>query len=79
MPQFLMKRWYGYHVVLTLVFCVILIGLLALEHWLYGIFGLALLSLLAYYLYYAEKVFKREFTQYVETLSYRVKKTGADT
>lgn len=77
MPKFLMKRWHGYHVVLTLIFCVILIGLLTFEHWLYGLFGLGLLCLLAYYLFYAEKVFKRDFTEYVGTLSYRVKKAGA--
>lgn len=76
MPKFLMKRWHGYHVVLTLIFCVILIGLLALEHWLYGLIGLGCLCLLAYFLFYAEKVFKQEFTQYVATLSYRVKKAG---
>ena len=79
MPKFLLKRWHGYHVVVILVFCVTLIALLSLEHWLYGLLGLSVLIFLAYYLLYAEKSFKREFTQYVETLSYRVKKTGADT
>lgn len=77
MPKFLLKRWHGTHIVLTLIFCVLLIGLLAFEHWGYGLIGLGILTLLAFYLFYAEKTFKREFTDYVETLSYRVKKTGA--
>src|SRR5690625_1753797 len=76
MPRFLMKRWHGNHVVLTLVYCVILIGLLALNQWAYALIGLGLLLLLAYYLFYAEKVFQSEFTDYVRTLSYRVKKSG---
>lgn len=78
MPKFLMKRWHGNHVVITLVFCVLLIAILTFEHWLYGLVGLGILSVLAYYLFHAEKVFRREFTDYVETLSYRVKKASAD-
>lgn len=78
MPKFLRKRWHGTHVVITLIFCVLLIAILTFEHWLYGLIGLGILSALAYYSYYAEKVFEREFTDYVETLSYRVKKAGAD-
>lgn len=77
MPNFLMKRWHGYHIVFILIFCVILIALLTYEHWLYGIIGLAVLGLLAYYLFYAEKAFKRDFMAYVATLSLRVKKAGA--
>lgn len=78
MPKFLLKRWHGYHIVLTLVFCVILIGLLSFEHWVYGVFGLVMLAFLVYYLFSAEKAFQAEFIDYVDTLSYRVKKAGAE-
>lgn len=78
MPKFLLKRWHGYHVVVMITFCVVLIGLLTFEHWLYGIIGLTLLGGIAYFLFAAEKDFRRQFTAYVATLTHRVKKAGAD-
>lgn len=78
MPRFLLKRWHGYHIVLTLVFCVILIALLSLTHWVYGLVGLGLLFGLAYYLFAAERAFQRDFTDYVCTLGERVKRAGSD-
>lgn len=78
MPNFLLKRWHKLHSVLSLLVMFLLSGGLAFFHWLPGLIGLLLTIGLAVYMYIAERAFRREFKQYVQTLSYRLKTSGAD-
>lgn len=78
MPKFLLTRWHGLHMVLSLAFSILLIGLLALYHWVYGAVGLLLFSGIAYFTFQSEKAFRRDLTEYITTLNHRVKKAGND-
>ncbi|MFC4077254.1 DHH family phosphoesterase [Salinithrix halophila] len=73
MPNFITKRWHGFHMVFVMCFSLVLIALLAIYNWQYGIFGLAVFFVLGYLLYQAERDFRRDFVDYVQTLSQRVK------
>lgn len=76
MPKFLLNRWHGLHMVLSLSFSIVLIGILTLYHWVFGLLGLVLFSGIAYYVFRSEKAFRRDLTAYIATLSHRVKKAG---
>mgnify|MGYP001070990737 CR=1 FL=1 len=76
MPKFLLKRWYGIHMILTLVFSFLLLGILSLQHWLYGAIGAVFLIALVGFAYRAEKGFQRDLRIYLTNVSYRVKKAG---
>ncbi|MBA4494089.1 DHH family phosphoesterase [Paenactinomyces guangxiensis] len=73
MPKFIIQRWHGYHMVFAMCFCLVLIALLSTYKWIYGIVGLVLFTFLALVLYYAERAFRKDFTEYVLTLAHRVK------
>jgi len=76
MPKFLLQRWYGLHMILALSFCLLLLTILTLYHWVYGaigiigVIGLVLVSL------FMEKKFQRDLRMYLATISHRVKKAG---
>lgn len=76
MPKFLLKRWYGLHMILALSFCLLLLTILTLYHWIYGaigilcVIGLVLVSLLM------EKRFQSDLRMYLATITHRVKKAG---
>lgn len=76
MPKFLLKRWYGMHMILALSFSFLLLGILTLHHWMYGAIGLVCLVGLVVYAIQAEKGFHRDLRLYLATISYRVKKAG---
>lgn len=45
MPKFLAKRWFGSHMILALVFCLLAAGLLAVYvHWLFAVVGFSSLQ-----------------------------------
>ncbi|MFD1409690.1 DHH family phosphoesterase [Kroppenstedtia eburnea] len=73
MPNFITKRWHGYHMVLAMCFSLVLIALLSTYNWAFALIGLFFYLLLGYVLYRAEKQFRHEFNEYVQTLSQRVK------
>ncbi|RAL23391.1 DHH family phosphoesterase [Thermoflavimicrobium daqui] len=76
MPRFVFQRWYGYHMVFAMCFCLILIAILSIYNWMIGILGLCLFFVLALVLYRAEQVFRRNYNQYILTLSHRIKNAG---
>lgn len=76
MPKFLLKRWYGMHMVLALSFSFLLLGILSLHHWMYGAIGIVCLIGLVIYALQAEKGFQRDLRLYLATVAHRVKKAG---
>lgn len=76
MPKFLLKRWYGMHMVLALSFSLLLLGILTLHHWMYGAIGIICLIGLILYALQAEKGFQRDLRLYLATVTHRVKKAG---
>ncbi|MDN4592573.1 DHH family phosphoesterase [Polycladomyces subterraneus] len=73
MPKFITQRWHGLHMVMSMCFSLMLIALLSIYRWEYGVMGLTLFFFIALMLVRAERVFRQEFSQYVLTLSKRVK------
>ncbi|MCF6094657.1 DHH family phosphoesterase [Microaerobacter geothermalis] len=78
MPKFLFKRWHGFHMVFSLIFGAILLGILSLYHWVYGLIGLFLFFVIAYFNYRAEIAFRQDLQEYIITISHRVKKAGEE-
>jgi len=76
MPKFLLKRWYGLHMVLALSFSLLLLVILTLHHWMYGAIGIVCLIGLILYAIQAEKGFQRDLRLYLATITHRVKKAG---
>ena len=78
MPEFLLKRWHGYHVIALFAVAVIFIGILMIYQWVFGLLGLFCLGVLLFYTVQAKKSFNKDLEEYVSTLSYRVNKAGED-
>jgi len=78
MPNFLMKRWHKLHSIISMLIMFLLSVGLFFYHWIPGLLGLLLTIGSIVYLYIAERAFRREFKQYVQTLSYRIKTSGTD-
>jgi len=78
MPNKLLNRWYGFHVAFHIIFAGILIFLLAFFNWIIAIVSGLVLAVLIYLTYRSEISYRKEFHQYIETISYRVKKVGAE-
>lgn len=76
MPKFLLKRWYGLHMVLALSFSLLLLAILTLYHWMYGAIGIVCLIGLVLFALQAEKGFQQDLRLYLATISHRVKKAG---
>lgn len=78
MPNFISKRWHGYHAYIALFIMLVFTVIMGF----YSIFlciAAAILTVgLAVYLIMAERAFRKEFKEYVNTLSYRFKKSGTD-
>lgn len=76
MHKFLVNRWHGLHMWLSLLVLAILdIGLLIYE-WIFGLIGILLTAVVAYYTIRAEKAFREDLHEYIMTLSHRVKHAG---
>jgi len=78
MPKFLFNRWYGFHVIFAFLFNIILITILAFYHWFYGVAGIVVLLGIIYLTYRSESIFRQDFVNYIETISYRVKRAGTE-
>ncbi|SFI69606.1 DHH family phosphoesterase [Thermoflavimicrobium dichotomicum] len=76
MPRFIFQRWYGYHMVFAMCFSLILTAIISIYNWIIGIFGLAVFFILALVLYRAEQAFRKDFNQYLLTLTHRIKNAG---
>ncbi|UCZ53232.1 DHH family phosphoesterase [Bacillus shivajii] len=78
MPNFLLKRWHGYHVVSLFSIAILFIGILTYYQWKIGLLGLLSLGVVFYLLLRAKTQFEKELAAYVETLTYRVNKAGEE-
>lgn len=73
MPNFMTKRWHGYHMILAMCFNLILIAVLATFNWQYALMGLTFFLAVGWVLYESERAFRKDFINYVQTLSQRIK------
>ncbi|ANE46045.1 hypothetical protein SY83_06820 [Paenibacillus swuensis] len=76
MPKFLLTRWHGLHMIWTFIFMLALTIGLAIFRLELGLVALLISGLLAYYTLAAEKAFRQELSDYIGTLSHRVKRAG---
>lgn len=76
MPKFLLKRWHGQHITWTYaLLALVSLGLLFYD-WRLGVAALMLAGLAMYFTLVAERAFRRELSEYVNTLSHRVKRAS---
>ncbi|SFS36934.1 DHH family phosphoesterase [Marininema halotolerans] len=73
MPKFITKRWHGFHMVFAMGFILVLVALLSIYRWEFSLFGLAVFFVSGALLFQAERAFRKEFIDYVQTLSQRIK------
>jgi len=78
MPNFISKRWHGLHTVITLIALLLFSGMIMSYSWILGIISFVMTIGIGVYLYIAERQFRHEFKDYIQTLSYRLKKSGTD-
>lgn len=78
MPEFLLKRWHGYHIIALFAVAVIFIGILTIFEWIFGIVGFICLGVILIYTVQAKNTFVKELEEYISTLSYRVNKAGEE-
>jgi c-di-AMP phosphodiesterase-like protein len=76
MPKFLLKRWHGQHMVWTYVLTLLAIAALFYYDWRLGSVALLLFGLGVYFAMMAEKAFRKDLNEYVNTLSHRVKRAS---
>jgi len=78
MPKFVTARWHGMHQIWSFVIMFVLTASLAWFQWVMGLIGLLLTIGIIIYNVLAERAFRNDFKDYVNSLSYRVKKAGND-
>ncbi|SDD86194.1 c-di-AMP phosphodiesterase, consists of a GGDEF-like and DHH domains [Paenibacillus sp. UNCCL117] len=78
MPKFLLKRWRGLHMYGLLGLLLALIVTVSVFEWRLGVVFLVLAVGAAFLLYRAEQEFSRGLTDYISTLTLRVKKAGSE-
>ncbi|WP_339060775.1 DHH family phosphoesterase [Tepidibacillus marianensis] len=78
MPRFSLHRWRKNHLLSFGIFGLVLIGIIAAEHWLLAIVLSVILMSFLYYLFQRDIQFRKELQQYISTISHRVKKAGSD-
>jgi c-di-AMP phosphodiesterase-like protein len=78
MPEFLLKRWHGYHVIALFTVAVIFTSILTLYQWVFGLIGFLSLGFLLVYTVKAKNFFVKDLEQYIYALSYRVNKAGEE-
>ncbi|MDG5789423.1 DHH family phosphoesterase [Evansella sp. AB-P1] len=76
MPNFLLKRWHGYHVIALFSIAVFFTGILTYFQWKIGILGFISLAIVFYFMMKAKKQFAEELSNYISTLTYRINKAG---
>ena len=76
MHKFLITRWHGLHMWLSLIVLIVLDIALMHYEWILGIIGFILTGVVVYYTMRAEKVFRDDLHEYIMTLSHRVKHAG---
>lgn len=76
MPKELLNRWHGRHALWSFLMMLGLIALVFVYNWLIGLVALVPFGLLVYYTLLAERAFEKDLSEYVETLSLRVKRAS---
>ncbi len=78
MPKFLMNRWHGLHIIWGFILMLALVIALSAFVWQIGVVALLLCGIVIYYTLVAERAFRRDFNNYVATLTHRVKRSGSE-
>ncbi|AOM81426.1 DHH family phosphoesterase [Salisediminibacterium beveridgei] len=76
MPNFLMKRWHGYHVVTLVTMTSILSAILTFYQWQLGLIAFIAVAVIIALTIRARNEFEHDLSDYISTLSYRVNKAG---
>ena len=72
MPNFLLKRWYGYRTVWAFLLLLTLTAFVTAYNWPIGLIALCLVFVVIFVMLRAEMKFRHELAEYTTTLSYRV-------
>ncbi|WP_172254869.1 DHH family phosphoesterase [Saccharibacillus deserti] len=72
MPNFLLKRWYGYRTVWAFLLLLTLTVFVSIYNWLLGLVSLCLVFAVVFVMLRAELKFRQGLAEYTSTLSYRV-------
>ncbi|CAM4201031.1 DHH family phosphoesterase [Saccharibacillus endophyticus] len=72
MPNFLLKRWYGYRTVWAFLLLLTLTAFVTAYNWPIGLLALCLVFVVIFVMLRAEMKFRHELAEYTTTLSYRV-------
>lgn len=78
MPKFLQRRWHGYHTVWAFILLLVLIIILSVYNWALGVAGLFLAGTLCFYMLKTEISFRRDLVEYVNGLSFRIKRVEGE-
>ncbi|KMK77931.1 DHH family phosphoesterase [Alkalihalobacillus pseudalcaliphilus] len=78
MPKFLIRHLSGYHVIGLFIFTLLLVVLITYFHWQVGIAAFIGFLAFAFFTWRVRSAFKKQFEEYVSTLSYRVQKAGEE-
>lgn len=78
MPKFLQTRWHGYHTVWAFMLLLILIILVSSYNWVLGVASLFLAGTLCFSMLKAEITFRRNLVEYINGLSFRIKRVEGD-
>lgn len=76
MPKFIYKKWHGQHMLWTFMLLLAVVVVLFFYQWLIGVLALILCGVLAFFTIQSEQAFRNDLNQYVNTITYRVKKVG---
>lgn len=78
MPKFLQRRWHGYHTVWAFMLLLILIIIVSIYNWALGVAGLFMAGTLCFYMLKTEISFRRDLVEYVNGLSFRIKRVEGE-
>lgn len=78
MPNFLLKRWHGYHVVALVTIASILSGILTFYQWQLGVLAFIAVATIIALTIRAKTEFEHDLSEYISTLSYRINKAGEE-
>jgi len=78
MPKFLQQRWHGYYTVWAFLLMLLLVIIVTRYNWPLGIISLILVAALCYLLLKAEMRYRKNLLEYINGLSFRVKRVEGE-
>lgn len=78
MPKFLQQRWHGYYTVWAFMLMLLLVIVVIRYNWPLGIISLILVAVLCYLLLKAEMRYRKNLLEYINGLSFRVKRVEGE-